>query len=345
MVHPMKEARNLRGWSVTQLQMRLYAEASKTGLKLPDKTSLRVMISKWENGHRQPDSMYRSLLESIYGLPAPALGFETDEGYATDPAEGALQTLARRAGSRALEQPAFQQYFTDQLAQHVVADNLLGPSFVVGTAEAQASDLTRLINRSGERAPLEVFRLAARFNEFTGWLLQDSTQLKDALDWTNKAVDLAKVSNDLAVSAYCLMRKSAILEDLGRGREALAVATESVELAQRVAPELLPVCYKQQALATAACAKARDAELLLEIALDTAEKQAPSSLGEYCTPAYVEMEAARCWISLGRPEKAVDACQTALNHWPTELVRDQSLCAAHLMLALTQTMRSTKRVP
>lgn len=335
MSNPLREARKLRGWTVVQLQAYLRAEAARRQLVLPEPTSLRVMISKWENGHRAPDEMYQSLLAATYGLAPEALGFVSDDEAAAD--VGASPWLKRRAGARALQTPAFIGYFTQQLAQHAQADNLMGPALIVGTVQSQASQLEQLVHQSSGAEPPESIALVARYEEVAGWLLQDSGQGAKALEFTNKAVDFAKVSGEAAVTAYCLMRKSAILHGLGRMQASLAIAKEAIDLAQREAPELLPVCFRQQALAAAGCRRNSDAELAVDMALAASDDLPGSDLDAYCTTAYVEMEAARCWLALNDPAKAAEAGRSALGHWSPDLIRDQGLCAAHLALALTMT--------
>jgi hypothetical protein len=50
------------------------------------------------------------------------------------------------------------------------------------------------------------------------------------------------------------------------------------------------------------------------------------------------MEAALCWISLVRSDRAIDLCRSALQDWPEVYVRDRSLCSARLILALSMNM-------
>jgi hypothetical protein len=57
------------------------------------------------------------------------------------------------------------------------------------------------------------------------------------------------------------------------------------------------------------------------------------SLAGYCTPAYVEMEAADCWLLLGQPHRAVPILEAALPGWPLEQRRDRGLHLARLASA------------
>ena len=53
----------------------------------------------------------------------------------------------------------------------------------------------------------------------------------------------------------------------------------------------------------------------------------------YCTPAYVEMEAADCWMTLGRPDKAIAIFENGLAAWPSDYQRDRGVHLARLAVA------------
>lgn len=161
---------------------------------------------------------------------------------------------------------------------------------------------------------------------------QDSGQFQTALTVTNKAIDFAKVAGRKDLLAYCIMRKSNILQGLGQQPTAVATAYEAAALAEAHAPDLLAVCHRQAALAAASAGQEFAAAHALDTALTIAHDE-HSPLDPYCKPPYVQMEAAQCWLSLGRIEKAIASCEAALDSWPVELVRDESLCASRLAVA------------
>ncbi|MCA1672419.1 MAG: hypothetical protein LC799_09520 [Actinobacteria bacterium] len=184
----------------------------------------------------------------------------------------------------------------------------------------------------------EVGLLAARYAEFTGWLLQDSGDDLGALRHTDRAVELAEASGDASLAAYNLMRKSSVLTSLREWQRARSVAQKAVTLAERVAPGLLPVCLRQYALTQSCLRDEREAKPALQRALDLTAPTvgAQADLSAYCTTSYVQMEAALCLLTLGNPAAAATACVEALEHWPAELVRDESLCLTRLAVARCQ---------
>ncbi len=76
---PLKRERLARGWSQARLIAELRNVAAREGYTLPANGSLVAMVSRWENGHCQPDALYRSLLCEVYGKAAAQLGFGDDQ--------------------------------------------------------------------------------------------------------------------------------------------------------------------------------------------------------------------------------------------------------------------------
>jgi transcriptional regulator with XRE-family HTH domain len=78
----LRRARAARGWSQTQLALRLSQAASTQGDALPGWESMKRQIARWEAGQTAPDLRYRLLLSQVYGASAVDLGFpsESTEG-------------------------------------------------------------------------------------------------------------------------------------------------------------------------------------------------------------------------------------------------------------------------
>lgn len=305
--------------------------AIRLGLRVASSPSLRVEISGWENGKHRPDSAYQLLLQEVFNLPPEALGFDdTEDQHST---EAALHALVRQNVNHCRIIPEMLAYFTGQLGQHARMDNVAGPALVVATSNLQLKQLERFISGSKDEDS-EVIRLASRYAEFNGWLLQDCCQNIQALQITDRAVDLAEASGDVELVTYNLMRKSNILTAMHDRKSAAIIAGKSVNLAKREAPDLLPVCLRQQALADSGLGDERAAKTALYNALSiTASKVDKNIHAPYCTTSYLQMESALCFLALRRPAEAVKACESALRSWPSEQVRDESLCLARLAVS------------
>lgn len=326
------QARKTRGWTSAQLNHEIREAAARLSLKVSTPASLRVQISGWENGRHQPDSIHQVLLQAVFSLPADALGFHDLDTDAISPSP--LHRLVRRGDPCVELSDSLLRYFVDQLAGHARADNAAGPGFVLPTADLQLRQLEEL----AEHGSPEIGVLAAKYAEFIGWLLRDSGDDVGALRHTDRAVELAEVFGDSPLTAYNLMRKSNVLASLRERQRARSVAQKAVMLAERDAPDLLPVCLRQYALAQSYLRDEREAKQALQRALDLTMPAVGDSTNPsaYCTTSYVHMEAALCLLTLGNPAEAATACAQALEHWPAELVRDESLCLARLAVARCQ---------
>lgn len=325
----LREARLSRGWSSARLRHEVTRVANRRGIPVASDSSLRVLISRWENGHSEPDDINRSLLQEVYGLDARALGLAGDKvetGYN-------VSRLIANVARRELVPAPVIGYFGDQLRALSQLDNAAGPHFVLATATAQLHQVEQL----AAAGPPELAALAARFAEFTGWLHQDLGDRTSAGLLTARAVDLADVSGDQELVTYNLMRRANILTGTGDHHLAASMADRALRQAQDLAPHLEAVCLRQEAL-TAAHLKDESTSLTaIGQALSLAAAETGTGLlgpAAYCTTPYVQMEAARCLLLLGRSSEAEKACSLALQDWPIGLERDRSLCLARRSAAL-----------
>lgn len=330
MAASLREARDARGWSSTKLQVLMREAADRLGLVIAAPASMRVMISRWVNGRAEPDPMYRLLLEEVFGLPATTLGLAERD----DAERQAVLSLAGSLPFVPDVNPGLVDYFAHQLAEHVRLDNFSGPTYVIDTAAGQF----RQVEQLAERGSPEMARLAARFAEFTGWLLQDCGDAAEALRITERSVDLAQAASDAELVTYNLMRKSNVLSSAGDRRLAVTTSTQALAAASEDFPELVPVCLRQHALASAQRGDERTARDAIEraLALTYPVFGSATALSPYCTTSYVQMEAALSFLTLRQPAAAEQACAEALAAWPAELVRDRSLCLVRRAMALAE---------
>ena len=272
--------------------------ACRLRLELPvaGDASLRVLISRWENGHATPDPVNRLLLQDAFGLDAESLGLaDDDDAKQQTDVTAVVAHIARRADPSA----AAITYFNEQLAAHARFDNLAGPNFVLATALGQLHQVEQL---AAGGAP-ELTQLACRYAEFTGWLQQDLGNNVEALRLTSRAVDLAEMAGDGARATYNRMRKANVLMATGDLHLAAATAQRSLAESSEQFAHLVPVCLRQQALASARLRDERGARTAIEraVTLTRATVDPSDTLSAYCTTSYVQMEAALCLLVLRSP--------------------------------------------
>jgi hypothetical protein len=60
---------------------------------------------------------------------------------------------------------------------------------------------------------------------------------------------------------------------------------------------------------------------------------ASSGHGTFCTPAYLEMQRGACWLTLGRPARAIAPLEAAIGSLPAVYRRDQGVALSCLATA------------
>lgn len=302
--------------------------ARRLRLDVASDASLRVLVSRWENGRAEPGPVNRLLLTEVFGLDAAALGLaEDDDGSRTD-----VTALVAHATRRAGPSPAVVDYLGRQLVEHQRLDNLAGPNFVLATAQAQLGQIEQL----AASGAIDLARLASRFAEFTGWLQQDIGNDAEALRLTCRAVDFAEMAGDGELATYNRMRKANVLTTAADLPLAASTAQRALADASDRFPDLVPVCLRQTALTSARMRDERGARAAIERAVDltSATINTAAAHSSYCTKSYVQMESALCLLVLRQPAAAEQACREALATWPEGLDRDRTLCLARRGVAL-----------
>lgn len=323
----LKQARLLHGWTQPRVikEMRLVAPTLRVKTRLPNDDALKTQLTRWENGRVTPGPDYRAVFRAIYGMTDTELGFPPlDEA-----------TLRSVSETPSLLTGDALTYFDILLEEHVRADNRMGPHVVLDVVQQQVRALTVAAREARGPARRAVIQRACRYHEFYGWLLQDAGRCQDAVIATDRARDFATELGDQPLVAYLLMRKSNIASDAADPGLAVGLANGALADGSHLPPRLRAVLYRQQANAYAGLGDS--AECMTAIgkafnALDRADSD-DSELVNYCTPSYVAMEAANCWLELGQPGRALQVFTRASDEWDETLRRDHGLYLSRLALA------------
>lgn len=319
---PMTKLRRSRAemrWSQRQLISRMRPVAIALDVSLPGDDSLITSISRWENGRvERMTADYRQIFRTVYGRTDDELGLVPVEAVvAMPPPDGPPADVI--------------DYYEALFAEHVRADNLMGPRFVRGIVQVQAEALSSMLRTVRGPARPELVAMTCRYQEFLGWLSQDAGDCDRAMAHTDRARDLAGELRDADLSAYLLMRKSNIATDAGDPVLALRLI-EAADRPGRLPASLRPVILRQKANAHAALGQPQECERAIGQAFDLLvdDTARAASLAPYCTAGYLAMEAGTCWVQLGRPEKALATFRQARASWTPDLHRDHSLSLARL---------------
>ncbi|MEP7036004.1 MAG: hypothetical protein ABI934_10485, partial [Actinomycetota bacterium] len=88
----LRQARAGRGWSQTRLIHAMQQQAVALDIRLATPASLKTQISRWENGHCQPDEVYRQVFRALYGQTDDQLGFAAEDAGVGDTGLGFADT-------------------------------------------------------------------------------------------------------------------------------------------------------------------------------------------------------------------------------------------------------------
>lgn len=321
----LRAARKARGWSQAQLTHALSRAAAADGMVIPGPESMRIMLSRWENGHVRPDETYRRYLCSVFRADEGSLGL------------GSSGTAGAACGAVPAPEASVQlvAHLERTFNELVTTDNQLGAAAVLAVAEADANLLSTL---GGEtRGPLraDVLTLASRFAELCGWLRQDAGDLETAQRWSDRALEFAQELGDPDQLSYVLMRKSNLALEIGQPARAIGLADAALRQRVLLTPQLRAVALRQRALGHAMAGESRPCVDALEAASDEVRGvHTVDSRAAYVNSAYIGSEAGRCLIQLGQPKRAEEVLRSALAAWPAELERDRGHCLTRLSSAL-----------
>ncbi|HEV7656399.1 MAG TPA: hypothetical protein VGP36_16925 [Mycobacteriales bacterium] len=230
--------------------------------------------------------------------------------------------------------PQLPATLLDLLTQYARTDNLLGPRSLLTAVPSQFALIERLWMVARGQVRDDLLAVGARYAEFAGWLHQDAGNPSSATDWNRQALELAHGAGSPLLVSYVLMRQSNQAGGVGDVVRTRALADAALRLAPH--PLLRALALRQVARAHALEGDAAGCERALDAAraevVDPGDDEVRSLAG-YCTPAYIEMEAADCWLLLGRPQRAVPILEAALPGWPVDYRRDQGVHLARLASA------------
>lgn len=296
-------------------------------------------LSRIESGRNQVRDLGKLIhYAQRLRIPAELLWFDMGDAYPRKPkSTGVMRLPGGPVVPAATEStgPALAESLLSTLEQYVTTDNLAGPRSLLPIAAQQASFVEHLLADSRGQDRTRLLYVAARFAEFTGWLHQDAGDLQEAMRYSNLALDLAHEADDAHLASYIWMRKSNIASDARKPDLTITLARAALQNHRALVPSLKAVAFRQEAHGHAlagdhaACARALDAAF--QHAADALDDEA--DIAGYCTPAYVDMEAALCWVELGKPAKALTTLQQGLADWHSGFRRDLGLGLARLAVA------------
>lgn len=214
---------------------------------------------------------------------------------------------------------------------------VLSPAIVLPALIGETHQVRGLAARTPQDAAAPLWRLAAQFAEFIGWMMQEVGDEREAVSWTTKAVAWAVRGGDESFRPHALFRRAdmTIHHDDGMGTIELArraqddpAATLRVRglAAQREAQGYALLGKETECLR----ALDRSAELL-----DEAKRRQTGApvLGTTRTPDPTVLARGWCLVDLGRPGDAADVLERGIDCFAPDAHRARARYALRTALA------------
>ncbi|WP_216893928.1 helix-turn-helix domain-containing protein [Nocardia alni] len=199
----IRSAREARGWSQTRLLGALRSQAAVEHVTLMSPASLRVALSRWENGHVAPDAVHTRLLCSVLELSSDSgpVDVDLDEQLCDDSLFGVLA------------------HHTNSLR---LLDRRLGAPFVRAQTAGQVSALETMWASSSGTDRRSVALAQADTAALAAWQDLDVGDHTAAARHYGLARQAASRSGDPALLAHALGEHAVMLSETGQPALALA---------------------------------------------------------------------------------------------------------------------------
>ncbi len=244
-----------------------------------------------------------------------------------------------------LRVPEARQHLNPAIVEHlhsfrrvlVEEDNLLGSSHLIGTVTERIALIDGM--RRGAPPPMQsdLLRLGALYGELAGWLHQNVGNGREALWWSDRAIDSAHEADDQLLVSYVLMRKAQLAMDAGDASGTIGLA-RAAQRGERLTCRVRAAAVQQEAHGHALAGNLHESQRRFEEALQfvmagDAADQIPSELGSFCTERHIEAQRATALLELGQAQLAVSLFERELALWPASFERDRGLFLAQYALA------------
>ncbi|GAA3257597.1 helix-turn-helix transcriptional regulator [Nonomuraea helvata] len=200
-----------------------------------------------------------------------------------------------------------------------------GPGLVLPALIAQTHSLQELSSRTRPPTREGLLRLASRYAEYTGWMMQEAGNDEAALWWTQRAIDLAAAGGDGDMAAYGHVRRA--LVKLYRDDAVQTIALARQAQASRLPPRIRGLAAQREAQGHAlagdydACMRSLDRARSL-LARETPQPNTPT-IGTMNLSDPVEMIKGWCLYDLGRPQPAAEIIGRQIALVPPQALRTQ----------------------
>ncbi|GLZ13488.1 transcriptional regulator [Actinomadura sp. NBRC 104425] len=245
------------------------------------------------------------------------------QAVATGAASLAGLSIGLPAVSANVEDTTLAGTFRALFDQYRKLGQATGPGLLLPVLIAQTHALQELSKNAGAQTRQELLRLASRYAEYVGWLVQESGDEQGALWWTRRAVDLAEAGGDHHLTAYALVRRADVTLYRDDSEQTIGLARQAQK--GDAPPRIRGLAAQREAQGHALAGDHRSCMRSLERARALLERQADDSgapvIGSTNLPDSAEMVRGWCLYDLGRPRAAAQVLEAQLAQVPEHAVR------------------------
>ncbi|MBB4683957.1 tetratricopeptide repeat protein [Amycolatopsis jiangsuensis] len=212
----------------------LLRRADELGTPVMSAASLKVKLSRWENGHEAVSQPYRRLFREVYGRTNDELGFPPEE--TDDEAEELVSrlTLARSVDAETVE------IFRRQVDQARHVDRRLGGVPLLDQLRGNIDQLQGLLGFSTMRGQREALAgVLTEASALAGWEALDRNATRQSWEHHETAKSAAREAGSQILLAHSIAQQAFILIDLGEAEMAVEQLAEARRIAEHSAPPLL----------------------------------------------------------------------------------------------------------
>lgn len=252
-----------------------------------------------------------------------------------------IMQRSRRAERLTIASPAHLQEILTHLREQwhalVKTDNLLGPRFALAGVLNQISVVEALRSILRDEQRIEMARLGAKYAESAAWLYEDAGNITQARSWTSQAMEWAYEGNDERMLAWAIFRRAQQAAAIPDAAQTIGLAQAARRNEEKLATPTRAAIRVQEAYGHALDGNDHAAQRLLDEAHTWAAGDtvgdAREGHGSYCTPGYIEIQRATCWLATGQPKKAISLYEHNLRTLPTVYQRNRAAALARLAVA------------
>lgn len=319
----LRQARLAKGWSQDFLARRIAEERQRAG-ETVDQQSVKTQLSRWENGHVEPDRRTRQVLAAVLSTPVEAL-------FGIKP----VDDLPRPVLVSAHVTHHTIELLRARRAVHAQTEATFGPAEASALVAHDLMTIDGLLRVAPAELTTELHEAAAMIAELGGWIAQDSGNFDQALVCTTRAISYAQAAGNLGLEAMILMRWANVIT-ASDPRASATLSQRAEEHAAQLPPGRLHAAISRQRAAVAALTGDRQ---LFRAQIDRAQEFAgsPIARGElagYADAAYVASEHAEGLLILGEPELAAETLAGHVSTWAPGQERDHAVALTRWLRAL-----------